>query len=164
MAKTKNTPQTLDLATLSQEELLAKATELQASNETLTDTLEGLNKSYGNLSDTNEELNKSVEALEKEKSEALISINDQKAILENATKKIEELETVIAELSVANTVKVKGNEISFKGNVYDLITPKFYIGEKLITREILESDEELIAKAIEAGNLKKVKIEKEGEA
>jgi hypothetical protein len=35
MAKTNNTPQSLDLATLSQEELLALATKLQASNEEL---------------------------------------------------------------------------------------------------------------------------------
>lgn len=149
MAKGKNTPQTLDLALLSQEELLAHATELQASNETLTEALEGLNKSYGDLSKVNEELTKSVENLTTEKTE-----------LET---KVSELETLITELSTANTVKVKQNQVSHAGEVYQLITPKFWLGGKLINQEALEADEALVLKAIEAGNLKKIVTETEGE-
>lgn len=104
MAKGKNTPQSLDLASLSQEELLAKATELQASNETLV-------------------------------------------------AKVSDLEKVIDELSQANTVKVTGNEISHAGSVFKLVTPKFWLGGQLITKEVLEADASLIASAIEHGNL-----------
>ena len=121
MAKPKNTPQTLDLASLSQEELLALATELQASNEALT---------------------------------------AEKTELEN---KVSELEALITELSTANTVKVKQNQVSHAGEVYQLLTPKFWLGGKLINQEALEADEALVLLAIEAGNLKKIVTETEGE-
>ena len=128
MAKPKNTPQLLDLASLSQEELLAIATELQASNE---------------------ELKAQVSELEAAKTE-----------LET---KVSELETLITELSTANTVKVKQNQISHAGEVYQLVTPKFWSEGKLIDQEALEADEALVLKAIEAGNLKKIVTETEGE-
>lgn len=121
MAKPKNTPQTLDLASLSQEELLALATELQASNEALTAEKTGLET------------------------------------------KVSELEALITELSTANTVKVKQNQVSHAGEVYQLITPKFWLGGKLINQEALEADEALVLLAIEAGNLKKIVTETEGE-
>lgn len=54
MANKNNTPKTLDLASLSQEDLLAKAIELQASNETLTAEKSELEKLVEQLSVANE--------------------------------------------------------------------------------------------------------------
>jgi hypothetical protein len=75
----------------------------------------------------------------------------------------EELKALVSELSEANTVKVKQNQISHAGEVYQLVTPKFWSEGKLIDQEALEADEALVLKAIEAGNLKKIVTETEGE-
>lgn len=153
MAKVKNTPQSLDLASLSQEKLLAKATELQASNEALTEENNRLESIHAEAQTEIADLNNTIGILETEKSEALVVMAEQKAELELAVNKIETLEKTIDELSQANTVKVTGNEISHAGSVFKLVTPKFWLGGQLITKEVLEADASLIASAIEHGNL-----------
>ena len=149
MAKPKNTPQTLDLASLSQEELLALATELQASNEALTAEKTELETKVTELKAAITKVDPYVSELESAKTE-----------LET---KVSELEALITELSTANTVKVKQNQVSHAGEVYQLVTPKFWLGGKLINQETLEADEALVLLAIEAGNLKKIVTETEGE-
>jgi len=109
MGRKNNTPQSLDLASLSQEELLALATE-------------------------------------------------QAATIEEKNAEISSLNEVIEQLSQANAnvPAAAGNQVQLDGKTYELLTPKFYMGRQLITAQTLNGNAELIAHAIEKGNLKEL--------